>query len=77
MDGRIDRKASWFVVRTAIPADQTKGVVEWEIEAIPLKDYTYTPVIHISQIGYLPDEPKKAVIELDKRTTYLSKHAIY
>jgi endoglucanase len=69
VDGRIDRKASWFVVRTAIPADQTKGVIEWEIEANPLKDYTYSPVIHISQIGYLPEEPKKAVIELDKRTT--------
>ena len=68
-DGRIDRKASWFVVRTAIPADQTKGVIEWEIDAVPLKDYTYEPVIHISQIGYLTEEPKKAVIELDKRTT--------
>jgi endoglucanase len=68
-DGRIDRKASWFVVRTAIPEDQTKGVIEWEIDAVPLKDYTYPPVIHISQIGYLPKEPKKAVIELDKRTT--------
>jgi hypothetical protein len=69
VDGRIDRKAGWFVVRTAVPADQTKGVIEWEIEANPLKDYIYTPVIHISQIGYLPDEPKKAVIELDKHTT--------
>ena len=68
VDGRIDTKAGWFIVRTAIPADQTKGVIEWEIEAVPLKDYTYTPVIHISQIGYLPDEPKKAVVELDKRT---------
>lgn len=68
VDGRIDRKAGWFVVRTPIPQDQTKSVIEWEIEAIPLKDYTYTPVIHLSQIGYLPEEPKKAVIELDKRT---------
>jgi endoglucanase len=69
VDGRIDRKASWFIVRTAIPSDQTKGVIEWEIEINPLKDYSYNPVIHISQIGYLPDEPKKAVLELDKRTT--------
>ncbi len=73
VDGRIDRKASWFVVRTAIPSDQTKGAIEWEIEVVPLKDYTYTPVIHISQVGYLPGEPKRAVIELDKRTnTYLT-----
>ena len=60
VDGRIDGKDDWFIVRTAIPADQTKGVIEWEIEAVPLKDYSYTPVIHISQIGYLPDEPKKS-----------------
>jgi endoglucanase len=68
VDGRIDSKAGWFIVRTAIPSDQTKGVIEWEIEVVPVKDYAYVPVIHISQIGYLPDEPKKAVIELDKRT---------
>jgi hypothetical protein len=70
VDGRMDMdgKGMWFVVRTAIPPGQTKGVIEWEIEAVPVKDYTYAPVIHISQIGYLPDEPKKAVIELDKRT---------
>lgn len=68
IDGRMDRKASWFIVRSAIPADQLKGVVQWEIEAVPVNDYSYAPVIHISRIGYLPDEPKKAVIELDKRT---------
>ena len=70
-DGRIDRKAGWFVVRTAIPEDETKSVIEWEIEVSTLKDYTYSPVIHISQIGYLPEEPKKAVLEMDKRTTNL------
>lgn len=69
VDGRIDRKAGWFIVRTAVPSDQTKGVIEWEIEAMPEKNYTYSPVIHISQVGYLPHEPKKAVIELDKNTT--------
>jgi endoglucanase len=68
VDGRKDNKAGWFIVRTSIPADQTKEVIEWEIEAIPLKEYTYTPVIHVSQVGYLPEQPKKAVIELDKRT---------
>jgi endoglucanase len=68
-DGRINGKAGWFVVRTPIPSDQTKGVIEWEIEANALKDFVYPPVIHVSQVGYLPEEPKKAVIELDKKTT--------
>jgi endoglucanase len=68
-DGRSSTKANWFVVRTAIPADQTKGVIEWEIEAVSIPDFTYKPVIHISEVGYLPSEPKRAVLELDKHTT--------
>ena len=68
VDGRTDTKAGWFVVRTAVPPDQTKGAIEWEIEAVPATDYIYNPVIHISQVGYLPNQTKKAVIEFDKRT---------
>jgi hypothetical protein len=68
-DGRTDGKAAWFVVRTTIPAEQTKGAVEWEISAATLPGYVYKPVIHISQVGYHPGEPKKAVIESDKVIT--------
>jgi endoglucanase len=67
VDGRTDRKAGWFFVRTAIPAGQTKNVIEWEIEANTIKKFVYKPVIHISQVGYRPAEPKKAVIEFDKK----------
>jgi hypothetical protein len=66
VDGRTHGKAGWFHVRTLIPAGETRGVIEWEIEAIPIENFTYPPVIQISQVGYLPAEPKKAVIELDK-----------
>jgi hypothetical protein len=68
IDDRTNTKESWFLVRTAIPSGQTKGVIEWEIEAFPEKDFKYSPVIHISQVGYLPAEPKKAILELDKST---------
>ncbi|HUX95088.1 MAG TPA: glycoside hydrolase family 9 protein [Bacteroidales bacterium] len=68
-DGRISSKSGWFVVRTAIPSGQTKNVIEWEIEANTVKDFVYKPVIHISQVGYLPGEPKKAVIEFDKKSS--------
>lgn len=67
IDDRIHRKAGWFIVRSAIPSGQTKNVIEWEIEANRVKDYVYKPVIHISQVGYLPNEPKTAVIEYDKQ----------
>ncbi len=76
-DGRKDSKARWFLVRTPIPAGQTNGVIEWEIDAVPLKDYVYKPVIHISQVGYLPAEPKRAVIEMDKRITDIGTLEIY
>jgi len=65
-DGRRSSKAGWFVVRTAIPAGVTKGAVQWEVEAFPEENYTYKPIIHLSQVGYMSNEPKKAVIELDK-----------
>jgi hypothetical protein len=67
VDGRISSKSGWYIVRTPIPSGQTKNVIEWEIEASTIEDFLYAPVIHISQVGYLPDEPKKAVIEFDKQ----------
>jgi hypothetical protein len=77
VDGRNDRKASWYIVRQAIPAGQTGNVVEWEIEANALKGYVYQPVIHISQIGYLLNEPKKAVIEYDKKLSVTGNAEIF
>jgi len=68
-DDRKERKAGWFIVRSGIQAGQTKGVVSWEIDANAIKGFTYDPVIHISQVGYLPGEAKKAIIEADKKTT--------
>ncbi len=65
-DGRIFGKARWFIVRTPVPEGVTKGAVQWEIDAVPEENHIYKPVIHLSQVGYLPNEPKKAVIELDK-----------
>jgi len=67
-DGRMRSKSGWFIVRSAVPANVTTGAIEWEVEVFPVDNYIYEPVIHISQVGYLSDEPKKAVIELDKRT---------
>lgn len=66
IDDRKDRKASWFIVRSPLPSGETDDVISWEIAPIALKNYIYSPVIHISQVGYLPGEPKRAVIETDK-----------
>jgi hypothetical protein len=71
-DGRSSSKARWFIVRSPIPAGITKEVVQWELEAFSDDNYFYEPVIHLSQVGYLPNEPKRAVIELDKRVSETS-----
>jgi len=65
-DDRLSSKSRWFIVRSAVPSGVTKGAVKWELEAFPKENHMYKPVIHLSQVGYLPNEPKKAVIELDK-----------
>jgi len=28
--------------------------------------WKYQPVVHVSQVGYYPSQPKKALIEMDK-----------
>jgi endoglucanase len=76
-DGRMRSKSGWFIVRSAVPENVTDSAVQWEVQVFPVKNYTYTPVIHISQVGYLPDEPKKAVIELDPRTDQAGMVSIY
>lgn len=68
-DGRITSKSRWYIVRSLVPTGVTKDAIQWEIQAFPVENYTYTPVIHLSQVGYLPNEPKKVVVELDKSVT--------
>jgi endoglucanase len=34
-----------------------------------MEDWRYAPVIQVSQVGYHPEQEKKAVVELDPRTT--------
>jgi len=68
-DDRMSSKQRWFIVRSQIPARVTESAIQWEVEAFPEENFIYKPVIHLSQVGYLPNEPKRAVIELDKAVT--------
>ncbi len=65
-DGRAKAQNGWFVVRSTIPAGKRGKVVEWQIDASTLKNWTRPPMIAHSQVGYHPDQKKVAVIELDK-----------
>jgi endoglucanase len=65
-DGRSNHNNGWFIVRSSVPAGAAKNAIEWIITPNVIPGWRYGPVIHVSQVGYHPDQPKKAVIELDK-----------
>lgn len=67
LDGRAQHNNGWFIVRSALPGDATTGALQWKIACSTLPDWRYTPVVHVSQVGYHPNQEKVAVIELDKR----------
>lgn len=66
-DGRMNHNNGWFVISSEIPAGKTKGAVRWIITPSVVEDWIYPPVIQTSQVGYHTGQPKRAVVELDKR----------
>ena len=66
IDGRTVHNNGWFIVRTPIPAGVTKNALVWTFEVNTVDNWLYTPVIHLSQVGYHPNQTKAAVIELDR-----------
>lgn len=71
-DGRMLAQNGWFVVRSVLPKNKTGKVVTWTVEPHAIPGWIRQPNIGFSQIGYKPDQPKVAVIELDKRDTPLA-----
>ena len=65
-DGRNQAQNGWFVLRTMLPAGRTGTVVQWTLDAAAAPGWLRTPVIGHSQLGYTPDEPKVATVELDR-----------
>ncbi len=69
LDGRYVHNNGWFVVRSVIPENSTKNAVEWIITPGVVPGWKSAPVVHVSQVGYLPGQEKVAIIELDKKDT--------
>lgn len=65
-DGRILAQNGWFVLRSVLPAGKTGKVVTWTVEPHAIPNWVREPNIGFSQVGYTPEQPKVAVIELDK-----------
>ncbi len=64
-DGRNKHTNGWFVVRSLVPAGATTGAIDWLISPHAITGWTYTPVVHVSEVGYHPGQTKLAVIEVD------------
>lgn len=75
-DGRMLAQNGWFVLRTILPEGQTGKVVSWRVEPGTIDNWTREPNIGFSQVGYIPEQPKIAVVELDKNFKAPSKASI-
>lgn len=76
-DGRMNHNNGWFVVRSEVKAGATKEAIKWVITPNVVNEWLYKPVIQTSQLGYHPNQPKVAIIELDKRDTKLQQPTLY
>ena len=65
LDGRNKHNNGWFVVRSLVPGGVDKSAVEWVVTPHAIPDWRYQPVVHVSQVGYLPQQQKVAIVELD------------
>jgi endoglucanase len=77
IDGRSAHNNGWFVVRGTVPAGATAGAIEWVVTPNTVPGWTRAPVIQASQIGYAPDQPKRAVIELDRNDAGAGPAVLY
>ncbi len=76
LDGRSVAQNGWFVVRTLIPAGKTGTVVEWILTPSIIENWTRQPMIGHSQVGYVPGQQKRAIIELDRNDRPLAKASL-
>ncbi|HLN54555.1 MAG TPA: glycoside hydrolase family 9 protein [Bacteroidales bacterium] len=77
IDGRYLHNNGWFVVRSLVAEGSTKNAIEWVITPNVISGWTGEPVVHVSQIGYHPSQPKSAFIELDKNDTKRQNIQLY
>ena len=64
-DGRLLAQNGWYVLRSILPAGKTGKVLSWLVEPNAVAGWVREPNVGFSQVGYLPEQQKVAVIELD------------
>ena len=77
LDGRNLAQNGWFIVRSLLQTKATGKVAEWVVRPNVIPNWTRTPVVGFSQVGYHPSQKKVAVIELDQNDTALPTASIF
>jgi endoglucanase len=72
-DGRDNETNGWFVVTSPIAAGATRDAVRWRITPNAVPGWQREPVIAFSQVGYHPDQEKRALIEFPAATSDLGQ----
>ena len=75
-DGRRQRTA-WFSVVAPIEPGSTATEVEVAITPSIDPQWRRAPMISVSQVGYHPQQPKRAVVELDPREDFGGKMSLF
>ena len=76
-DGRIIAQNGWFVLRSVLPEGKTGKVISWTVEPNAVEGWIREPNVGFSQVGYIPSQPKVAVVELDKNERPEARASIY
>ena len=76
-DGRMLAQNGWFVLRSVLPKGKTGKVLTWTVEPHAIEGWIREPNIGFSQVGYMPEQPKVAVIELDKKDMPQSSASLF
>ena len=70
-DGRISHNNGWFVLSSPFSekagSENGSHAVEWLVTPHAAEGWLSRPRIQVSQVGYMPKQPKIAVVELDRR----------
>jgi hypothetical protein len=65
LDARVKHNKGWFIVRSLVPREATDGAIEWILRPHVIEGWTREPALQVSNVGYHPDQPKQAVVEMD------------
>jgi endoglucanase len=76
-DERGSHPTGWFSVTAPVQPGSSETEVDIEIRPSVNPNWRRAPVIGISQVGYHPKQPKRAVLELDPRHEASGKASLF